>query len=104
MKILYGVCSGLLFVLFIQTGNLAANPDLYPQYSQHQEDLKIQPQFVKVEQLVDDIINKKKPSIVDVRTLKEYEQAHIKGSVSIPLGEIHLRLAEIPRDKPVILY
>ncbi len=104
MKILYGVCTGLLFILFIQSGSLLANPDLYPQYAQHQEALKIRPQFVQVEQLVDDIIKKKKPSIVDVRTQQEYEQAHIKGSVSIPLGEIPLRLAEIPKDKLVVLY
>ena len=104
MKILYGVCSGLMVVLFIHTGNLAANPDLYPQFAQQEEALKIRPQFVQMEQLVDDIIDKKKPSIVDVRTQQEYEQAHIKGSVSIPLGEIPLRLAEIPRDKPVVLY
>jgi len=68
-----------MFVLFIHTGNLAANPDLYPQYAQRQEALKIRPQFIQVEQLVDDIIDKKKPSIVDVRTQQEYEQAHIKG-------------------------
>ena len=104
MKILYGVCSGLLFILFIHTGNLAANPDLYPQFAQQEEALKIQPQFVQVEQLVDYIIEKKRPLIVDVRNQEEFEQAHIKGSVSIPLGEIHRRLAEIPRDKPVVLY
>ncbi len=93
-----------MFALFIHTGNLAANPDLYPQFAQQQGALKIQPQFVQVEQLVDDIIKKKKPLIVDVRTQQEYEQAHIKGSVSIPLGEISFRLAEIPRDKPVVMY
>lgn len=104
MKILYGVCTGLLFILFIQSGTLLANPDLYPQFAQQEEALKIQPQFVKVEQLVDDIINKKRPLIVDVRNQEEFEQAHIKGSVSIPLGEIPRHLAEIPKDKPVVLY
>jgi 3-mercaptopyruvate sulfurtransferase SseA len=104
MKNLYGVCTGLLFILFIQSGTLLANPDLYPQFAQQEEALRIQPQFVKVEQLVDDIIHKKRPLIVDVRNQEEFEQAHIKGSVSIPLGEIPRRLTEIPKDKPVVLY
>ncbi len=57
-----------------------------------------------MEQLVEDIINKKKPYLVDVRTQEDYKQAHIKGSVSVPLGEIHLRLAEILKDSLVVLY
>ncbi len=104
MKILYGVCSGLMFVFFIHTGNLAANPDLYPQFAQQGEAPNVRPEFIRVEQLVEDIINKTKPYLVDVRTEEEYKQAHIKGSVSIPLGEIHLRLAEIPSDRLVVLY
>jgi 3-mercaptopyruvate sulfurtransferase SseA len=104
MKNLYGVCTGLLFIIFIQSGTLLANPDLYPQFAQQEGALRIQPQFVKVEQLVDDIINKKRPMIVDVRNQEEFEHAHIKGSVSIPLGAIPRRLAEISKDKPVVLY
>jgi rhodanese-related sulfurtransferase len=84
--------------------DLAANPGQYPQFAQQGEASNVRPEFIRVEQLVEDIINKKKPYLVDVRTEEEYKQAHIKGSVSIPLGEIHLRLAEIPSDRLVVLY
>ena len=105
MKIFYGVCAALLFVIFIQQRNSLADPDLYPQFDQREETtIKIEPEFIRVERLVDAIINKQRPSIVDVRIPKEYKQAHIKGSVSIPLGEIRLRLAEIPKDRLVVLY
>lgn len=42
--------------------------------------------------------------VIDVRSVGEYSKAHFAGDVNIPLGEIEGRIAEIPRDKPVILY
>ncbi|MDA8217090.1 MAG: rhodanese-like domain-containing protein [Dehalococcoidales bacterium] len=41
---------------------------------------------------------------VDVRSAKSYEQSHIPGAVSIPIGELARRLQELPRDKPIIFY
>ena len=41
---------------------------------------------------------------VDVRSKSEYDSGHIKGALFIPLSEIEVRLSEIPRDKPVVLY
>lgn len=104
MQIFYRLCAGLLFVSFTHPVDLAADPGRYPQFVQQGEVPDIRPEFIRVEQLVEDIINKKKPYLVDVRTKQEYKQSHIKGSVSIPLGEIHLRLAEIPKNKLVVLY
>jgi rhodanese-related sulfurtransferase len=42
--------------------------------------------------------------IIDVRPAAAYRQGHIPGAVSIPSGEVDTRLAEIPRDKGLILY
>jgi rhodanese-related sulfurtransferase len=40
---------------------------------------------------------------VDVRTAAEYADAHIAGSVLIPLDELANRLNEVPRDQDVVL-
>ena len=42
--------------------------------------------------------------IVDVRDRVYYEEAHISGALSIPLGEIETRLGELNRDDWIILY
>lgn len=42
--------------------------------------------------------------VLDVRTPEEYRQAHLKGSLLIPLGELGRRVQEIPRDRPVLVY
>jgi rhodanese-related sulfurtransferase len=41
--------------------------------------------------------------MVDVRTREEYAQAHIPGITLIPLDQVPNRLAEIPKDKTVIV-
>ena len=43
------------------------------------------------------------PVIVDVREPSEFAYCHIEGSVSIPLGELTARVAELPRDKPLVM-
>ena len=42
--------------------------------------------------------------ILDVRTPEEYRQAHMRGSLLIPLGELPKRVQEVPRGKPVLVY
>ena len=41
---------------------------------------------------------------VDVRTKTEFDRGHIKGALSLPKPEIPARLAEVPRDKTLIIY
>lgn len=43
------------------------------------------------------------PVLVDVRHRGEFESGHIATAQSIPLREIRARLAEIPRDRTVVL-
>lgn len=40
---------------------------------------------------------------LDVREQSEYDAGHIPGITLIPSGEVTQRLAEIPKDKPVIV-
>lgn len=42
--------------------------------------------------------------LIDVRTPAEFEAGHIPGAVNIPVDEIRRRLAEIPKDKEIIIY
>jgi hydroxyacylglutathione hydrolase len=42
-------------------------------------------------------------TLVDVRNQAEWDAGHIDGARHIPLGRLAARLAEIPREKPVVL-
>jgi rhodanese-related sulfurtransferase len=42
--------------------------------------------------------------LVDVRADHEWETGHLPGAVHIPLPELPARVAEIDKDRPVILY
>ena len=44
------------------------------------------------------------PTIIDVRGADEYAAGHIPGALHIPAEELSERLAEIPRDRPVVTY
>jgi rhodanese-related sulfurtransferase len=40
--------------------------------------------------------------LLDVREPQEYAEAHIAGSTLIPLGQLSLRLNELPQDRPIV--
>jgi rhodanese-related sulfurtransferase len=42
--------------------------------------------------------------VIDVRPGEEYEVSHLPFARSMPLTELKTRLAELPKDKPVIAY
>jgi rhodanese-related sulfurtransferase len=42
--------------------------------------------------------------VLDARTPQEYESGHFPGSVSIPLEQLKSRLAEIPKDKFIVVH
>jgi rhodanese-related sulfurtransferase len=44
------------------------------------------------------------PLLLDVRTPQEVALGHIPGAVNIPVDDLHARLAEVPRDRPIIAY
>lgn len=49
---------------------------------------------------------KKDPTlfVLDVRTAKEFAEGHVPGAVNVPYDQIASRLAQIPKDKDVVLY
>jgi rhodanese-related sulfurtransferase/DNA-binding transcriptional ArsR family regulator len=45
-----------------------------------------------------------KTLVIDVRPAEEYAAGHIPGALSIPLGELEGRIAELPRAKEIVAY
>ena len=43
-------------------------------------------------------------TILDVRTVAEYEYWHIPEAINIPYTELRARLGEVPKDRPVYTY
>lgn len=43
-------------------------------------------------------------TVLDVRPGDEYRAGHVPGAVSIPLGELEARIAELPPDSDVVAY
>ncbi|MGH7773718.1 MAG: rhodanese-like domain-containing protein, partial [Candidatus Binatia bacterium] len=76
--------------LFFPLRESAADPTKYPQFAQQDLPKAMTPEFIYLDRLVDEIVNGKTPLIIDVRSGEEYEQSHIKGSISIPLDKIPL--------------
>ncbi|HWD09393.1 MAG TPA: rhodanese-like domain-containing protein [Actinomycetota bacterium] len=44
------------------------------------------------------------PVLIDVRTAREYGDAHIEGAMNLPLAQLAQRLGELPEGRPVIVY
>jgi rhodanese-related sulfurtransferase len=42
--------------------------------------------------------------VLDVRPAAEYTAGHLPGAVSIPVGELRRRLAELPADREIVAY
>ena len=42
--------------------------------------------------------------ILDVRSKEEFDGGHIEGAYLVPVSELENRLAELPQDKPIIVY
>jgi hypothetical protein len=94
----------LIAALFIGGDHVQADPAKYPQYAQQTLPPGVKPEFIKLDALVNEIINRRTPVMIDVRSAEEYQEAHIKGAISIPLDEFERRIGEIPRDRPLVFY
>jgi rhodanese-related sulfurtransferase/DNA-binding transcriptional ArsR family regulator len=49
-------------------------------------------------------MSKGEVTVLDVRPAEEYEAAHIRGALSIPLPQLAKRLSELPRRREVVAY
>lgn len=104
VSIYFSLAIGVLGLALLISAEASADPSRYPQFAQQQLPAGVKPEFINLDDLVDQIIQKHKPVIIDVRSEEEYDESHIKGSISIPLNEVPERLSEIPKDKLVVFY
>lgn len=94
----------VLITLLIAHEPSTADPTRYPQFAQQALPPAVELSFIRLGELVEEITAGKKPLIIDVRSDEEYREAHIMGSLSIPLGEIAFQLGIIPKDRLVVFY
>jgi glyoxylase-like metal-dependent hydrolase (beta-lactamase superfamily II) len=59
---------------------------------------------VTAQALSEQLQGKDSPVVLDVRAEKEWEPAHVPGSVNIPLNQLRNRLDEVPRDRPLAVH
>ena len=81
-----------------------ANPNNYPQFAQQGVDPAIPIFFTGVERVKAQLDAGRPPVLVDVRSAEEYNAGHLPTAKSMPLEALPRRMAEIPRDIPVVLY
>jgi glyoxylase-like metal-dependent hydrolase (beta-lactamase superfamily II)/rhodanese-related sulfurtransferase len=54
--------------------------------------------------LADELASPAPPLVLDVRTPKEWADAHIEGSVNVPLNHLQERAGELPRDRRIVVH
>ena len=42
--------------------------------------------------------------VLDVRPAEEYRAGHVPGAISVPVGQLEQRLADLPADKEIVAY
>lgn len=82
--------AGLLLASLVSVGALAAEPALAP---------ISQESLLERQQKGDETLY-----VLDVRSPEEYASGHVPGAVNIPYDQVASRIAEVPKDKDVVLY
>ncbi len=94
---------GLTALLLTVAASAWGDPGNYPEYAKVEPSDKIAIRFIRVEELVQHVLDRKPLTLVDVRQPRSYADGHIKGAVSIPLGALY-RGATVPKEGLVVLY
>lgn len=96
---------GAICVLYLFLVPLTwANPADYPELAALGHAHNVKAEFIHVDQLVADILARKKLLIVDVRSPTEFAATRIKGAISLPLRDLAAKLELVPREGLVALY
>jgi len=59
---------------------------------------------VSPEELAEELNGAAPPFVLDVRAPRECSHSRIEGSVNIPLNQLPARIAELPRDRRVVVH
>jgi rhodanese-related sulfurtransferase len=69
-----------------------------------ENDLSGRSPIISAAQLEAELASATPPFVIDVRTLREYEQGHLHGALHLPLDDVRFELASIPKDLRLVLY
>ena len=62
------------------------------------------PQSLSAVQARELLDNNRQVYLLDVRTFEEYQQLRLDGASLIPIDQLLQRIAELPRDRPILVY
>ena len=100
----YRLTSSSVAHLFVHLRNLSER-QLLEIDSIKKEFLRDRSRFVPVdEETLLDMLRDGEVLLIDVRPRKEYEAAHIKFALSIPLDELKTKVKDLPGYKPIVAY
>jgi len=68
------------------------------------DDPDVPEKYVKVDEVKALLDQKKQLALIDVRPSEQFDDLHIRGAISIPYTEVRQRLADVPKQIPVVLY
>jgi 3-mercaptopyruvate sulfurtransferase SseA len=98
-------CLISLSIIFLALASGAvANPADYPEFARQKVTDDIPIRFITAESVKQRIDSGSTQLIIDVRNQSSYQKKHLPGARSIPLRTLPDRVAEVPRDIPVVLY
>jgi rhodanese-related sulfurtransferase len=60
--------------------------------------------LISIEELQAERSDETPPAVLDVRGEDEYRAGHIAGGIHVPADELEQRVAQIPKDRPVVPY
>jgi hydroxyacylglutathione hydrolase len=80
---------------YLQNGmeSLAGRPDLVQSTER-----------ISASMLTEEFTSAAAPLVLDIRTPREWASKHIEGSVNVPLNHLQDRLAEIPRNRRIVVH
>jgi glyoxylase-like metal-dependent hydrolase (beta-lactamase superfamily II)/rhodanese-related sulfurtransferase len=54
--------------------------------------------------LAEQLVSSAPPTLIDVRTEREWNEGHIDGAVNVPLSQLAERIAELPSHRSLVVY
>ena len=61
-------------------------------------------EFVEPKQAITMLQNDDNVTLLDVRTIPEYNEGHLRDATLIPLDKLEENLAKLPKDKKILVY
>jgi rhodanese-related sulfurtransferase/glyoxylase-like metal-dependent hydrolase (beta-lactamase superfamily II) len=70
----------------------------------HRPDLVWPTERLAAPMIAEELSSTDRPLVLDIRNPREFATQHIAGGVNVPLNHLHERIAEIPRDRKIVVH